>query len=143
MAASSAFHRRGFGRACWIVFAAMVFQLGCSDAAPEPPETFEAKGTVLRTDGTPFSGGLIEFQATTGQPVTINSVINDDGSFALETMIEGHRISGALPGTYQAVIMPALGNQIEQQEQEVEPIVYSKPIEVKASGVNEFVIEVE
>lgn len=131
-------------RQCFAVHIAVVLSLlclsGCGGSGADLPETYEVKGKVVQADGNAMSGGLIEFQSTTGPAVTINGEIQQDGTFTLATMFDEERLPGALPGTYRVVIMPMMSDHAEEQHN-FEPITVPQTYEVKADAANDFTIK--
>lgn len=115
---------------------------GCGGSGADLPETYQVTGKILQEDGSPMNGGLVEFQATTGAPVTTNGEIQPDGTFTLTTMIEEKKLPGAVPGTYRVVIIPLMSDQAEQQHA-FEPMTVPQTYDVKSDGANEFTIELK
>ncbi|MGC4004759.1 MAG: hypothetical protein QM811_17240 [Pirellulales bacterium] len=56
--------------------------------------------------------------------------VNPDGTFGLTTIRDGHRLSGAKPGSYQVIFTPPLGNA-----ENLRPHRFPKPL-VITTGAN-------
>src|SRR4051812_1664060 len=76
-------------------------RLGWSGSAP----TFYVTGKVVFKDGSPCSGGLIEFRSTTSSRLAL-SVIAADGSFSLYTIHENKQVPGTFEGPYRVTVTP-------------------------------------
>jgi hypothetical protein len=67
-------------------------------------------------------------------------VIEPDGTFSLNTMVDGETIEGATPDTYQVIVMPHMSDDPEQQHAS-EPVQLSETFEITAGGENNFTIQ--
>ncbi len=132
-----------WGAVAWgLAIPALIGPSGCGGSGGDLPETYAVTGKILQADGSPMNGGLVEFQAAAGPPVTTNGEIQQDGTFALATLVEGKRLPGALPGTYRVTIMPMMSDQAEEQHT-FEPIAVPQTYDVTSDGANEFTIELK
>ncbi len=84
--------------------------IGCGADAPVGPKTYKVTGKVIQYNGSPLTGGLVEFQSKSNADLTTNSVIGDDGSFTLQTMTNKQRYPGAADGVYKVSVIPPLVN---------------------------------
>ena len=119
----------------------LLWQVGCGQSV-EMPETHSAGGNVLSAKGTPLGGGLVEFKSTTGGAYSTNGVIEPDGTFSLNTMVDGATVDGAMPDTYSVTVMPPMSDDPELQH-ESEPVHLSETFEVTAGGENRFTIKLK
>lgn len=117
---------------------------GCGGGSNQPdfPDLNPVKGVVKR-GGAPAKGGSVQFAPDPAKPeFMINSVVGDDGSFALSTVrstdSKGERKPGAPAGTYKVTYTPPLGDQTADGH--VHPVDAPKPVTVKA-GDNDLVVE--
>lgn len=87
-------------RMAWIIVLAGVFSAGCDYR----PKTFPVDGRVVFSDGTPVSGGTVEFitEGPDGKMVNARGMIDDRGNFALRT---SENNDGALPGEHRAIVV--------------------------------------
>lgn len=112
--------------------------IGCGPTV-EIPETAKVTGKVVKADGDPYSGGLVEFQPVSGDPNSATCIIGDDGAFELSTMIQKKKVVGAVPGNYRVVVMPMMGDQTQTTEP-MEPIQVKGEYEVKLNEENDFTV---
>jgi hypothetical protein len=123
-----------------ITILALLCQGGCGGESVEMPETHAAGGKVLAASGEPLGGGLVEFNSTSGKTYSTNGVIEPDGTFSLNTMVDGETVEGATPDTYQVIVMPHMSDDPEQQHAS-EPVQLSETFEITAGGENNFTIQ--
>jgi hypothetical protein len=109
--------------------------LGCRASGPK---TSPVTGQVLTAEGTPLSGGLIEFSAVSGSARAVGT-IQKDGRFTLYTVGEKDRQTGAQQGTYRVTVTQRLGHD---QTQKATPLAVSLPntITVHAGQPNELTL---
>jgi hypothetical protein len=83
---------------------------GCSATPPrEPaPPIFPVSGQVVLPGGKPFPGGVIHLVTRNYPTFAITGNIDSDGSFRVETIVEGQRLRGAPPGPCQVMLSPPL-----------------------------------
>lgn len=81
----------------------LVLASGCSSGR------YPVTGHVTYEDGSPLAAGTVIGEATVdGKPVSVQGIVEPDGSFSLGTQRPG---DGALPGNYRVIVMPvALGD---------------------------------
>jgi hypothetical protein len=75
------------------------------------PKTYPATGSVQYADGRPMKGGLVQFMpvdAESAGTLRVSGVIKEDGTFALETVKDKHKLTGAPEGEYRVSIIPPL-----------------------------------
>lgn len=82
---------------------------GCGPSTP-PPETHPVVGQAKFTDGKPVTAGTLQFQSTTDKQVITVGEVKPDGTFAVETLRDGHRVPGAMAGEYHVTYTPPMGN---------------------------------
>jgi hypothetical protein len=129
--------------AAWLCLA------GCSSG----PKTYPVEGTVVFKDGTPFPGGLVEFEPVTADPklrVNARGAVQPDGTFRLTTFKEG---DGAVEGQHRAVVLPpAPPNLVEDRTKPPPPLILDRRFMsydtsglqfTVTQGLNRFTIEVE
>jgi hypothetical protein len=114
--------------------------VGCGE--PQPPvKVFPASGKVLRRDGQPVGGGLVEFRSQEDPTLTINGVIQQDGTFTLKTLSEGHSFVGAAAGAYSVTVLAEPSHDPSIVQPVVEPIVLKESFTVQAADSNDFTIK--
>src|SRR5207244_5486966 len=92
---------------------------------------YAAKGKVVYSDGTPMTSGFIEFQSVKHPGLRINAEIKKDGTFTLETLVDGQRLRGAPEGEHKVTITPMLtGDQTLQPD--LKPIILPKVYTINA-----------
>jgi hypothetical protein len=102
---------------------------GCGNSVP-PPEAAPFDGKISFHDGKPVPYGTMEFQSKDDNRVLVTGEVTPEGTFALRTVRDGHRLSGAKPGTYSVIFTPPNGNK-----EKVAPYRFPKPV-VITSGEN-------
>ena len=124
---------------------------GCG--AKTPP-TYPVEGKVVFADGSPLSGGLVEFESVPaeGMPVNARGIIQSDGSFRLTTYAEG---DGALAGKHRAIVVGPrpIASQYDDESNQPPP---KPPVDRRfesyttsgleftvTEGKNEFLIKIE
>jgi hypothetical protein len=83
-----------------------VLSTGCSKAGPK---TYPVKGRidVAASDLKALAGHTVELALESDPQIRAAGQINDDGSFAVETLYGGRVLPGATEGTYRARIVLA------------------------------------
>lgn len=84
------------------LIALLLFTIGCNTK----PATYPVSGTVKFADGTPLTGGSVEFRNITDditKQVNARGEIGPDGKFQLTTFAPN---DGALAGEHQVCIFP-------------------------------------
>ena len=109
---------------------------GCG-AKAKLPRTVPVRGKVVYRDGTPFSGGQIQFQSKTNPAVAASSTITADGNFELNSFMAGAAAPGAMAGSHRVLVIP----QMDENHRLVPPIP-PQTITV-AEGENNLTITVE
>jgi hypothetical protein len=74
--------------------------IGCSQKG----KTYPVKGQVVYEDGTPVTGGVVEFltKPPEGKAINARGVIDEQGKFVLSTFAPG---DGAVIGEHQAIVV--------------------------------------
>ena len=108
------------GRTCagatWLAACGLLLA-GCGG---QPLPTYPAGGKVVFPDGTPLTGGWVEFQPVqAAKPVGARGEIQPDGTFRLSTFAAG---DGAVEGEHRALVQPPL------QGPDVEAAFFAPPI---------------
>lgn len=108
-------------KAMMVTLAALLWISGCGGP---PVETYPAGGKVTFPDGTPLSGGRVEFQEVQRKHnVSPRATIEPDGTFELGTFSEK---DGAPVGEYRALVVPPIPNidvdELESWSDYPEPI---------------------
>ncbi len=73
------------------------------------PVTYPVTGSVLKLNGSPYTGGSVQFLPDNGEDLTVLGDIDKDGGFRLRTIKGGQRLDGAPAGSYRVTIRPAIG----------------------------------
>lgn len=119
---------------------------GCGD------KTYPVEGRVLfKEDGTPLSGGWVEFELIdSARSISARGPIDDDGYFRLGTF---RADDGALPGDYRALVVPPapVGDPDSQRTPRSASVIHVRFLTYDTSGLtftvakksNSFTIEVE
>lgn len=126
---------------CNLLVIALLSNVSGCQSAKQPPKTYPVTGKVIYKGGQPLTGGAVAFTQpnSTDGSTSVAGRIQDDGSFALETMVDTIKVAGAPPGDYQVNITPLMG-----QDQSFEPIRGPKgTFKVEAKEDNNFTFEVE
>lgn len=83
---------------------ASLFVVGC---APTPPPVVPVSGKLVFTDGRPLAQATIQLIPEPGTGASAQSTTGDDGTFEVETCVQGREIhDGAIPGKYKVVVIP-------------------------------------
>ena len=114
---------------------------GCGGSEEELPPTYGVTGTVLSADGQPASGGMIEFRTTEGKPVSAIGLIQPDGSFTLSTLVASTKVTGAVAGRHQVIVMPSPPDTGDIQAI-AQPVIVPPLCEVKPDGANLFTVRI-
>jgi hypothetical protein len=120
---------------------------GCSGKEPTYPVT----GKVVYKDGTPAAAGVfVVFESTKEPYQRANGAIKPDGSFTLST---DRPENGAIQGPHRVCIQPISAdgagmNLTPQLSKKIDPKYFEfrtsgLKFDIKPSGKNEFVVEVE
>ena len=75
-----------------------------SSCGSQPASTYPVTGKVTYPDGSPVTGGMVEFEpreTASGQRDCARGAIQPDGSYSLSTFREG---DGAVPGHHRVVV---------------------------------------
>ncbi|MCS7044964.1 MAG: hypothetical protein NZO58_01280 [Gemmataceae bacterium] len=106
--------------------------IGCGGGESEKfPTTYKVEGTVLRKNGSPYPGGMINFRHT-GSDYSANGVIKSDGTFTLETLTRSNKkLPGAVEGEHNVMVLPPGDSQ-----DAAKPIILTKKYVVKAGDNN-------
>jgi hypothetical protein len=91
--------------------AALLGALGCGGSGREPPKTYPVSGKVVFKDGTPMTGGLVEFRSAVEQEHAAFGRIGSDGTFTLETLFDNQKYPGAVAGKHRVTVTPQAGDQ--------------------------------
>ncbi|MCA9246694.1 MAG: hypothetical protein KDA42_06250 [Planctomycetales bacterium] len=110
--------------------------IGCGRPAPKT-ETFPVVGKVLLPNGEPLAGGAIEFHCQEGARLNAFGEIAADGTFSLNTVVEGTRVAGAVAGEHRVTIVPPM-----DESQSAVPILLRDTYPV-TRGQNDLSIVVE
>jgi hypothetical protein len=73
-------------------------------------QTYPVTGRVKLSDGSPLSGGTVEFESQASQTLGMNAQgdIQPDGTFRLKTWHEKQELDGAVPGRHRVVVIPPM-----------------------------------
>lgn len=85
-------------------------------------------GTVRLHDGTPLPKGFVQLEVVAGPPLTVAGAV-ETGRFSLATSFENATLSGAAPGRYRFVVVPAFS-------MEPKPVRFERVYEIGASGTD-------
>jgi hypothetical protein len=113
---------------------------GCGEPKDPPPQTFAVTGKVVRANGKPFKGGVIEFHSTDNPSLTMIGQIKDDGTFTLMTMTGKDKLDGAVEGTFTATVTPSL-NQDQTEQGNFNALKVRDKFTVKPTGENNFTVK--
>ncbi|HXG09456.1 MAG TPA: hypothetical protein VNK04_06675 [Gemmataceae bacterium] len=76
------------------------------------PKTYPVKGKVVYPDGTPLTGGIVEFEALASEVGQVNArgTIREDGTFEVSTLFPGtdKERDGAVAGEHRVLVIPPL-----------------------------------
>jgi hypothetical protein len=100
--------------------------MGCNSKNAALPVTHPVEGKVVQA-GSPINGGLIQFRSKTDPNLSASGTIAEDGSFKLSTIVDGTKIPGAPEGSYEVMVVPAMG-----ADQAARPVTLPKPYQVEA-----------
>lgn len=116
-----------------LVAAAVASLAGCGSNSAV--KTYPATGKVVVTGGQDWTGGVVEFESLTNPEHKTMGKIGKNGSFTLETLVEGRRTAGALEGQYRVTVIPPM-----REDQTGEPVTLSQTFTVEPRE-NSFTIE--
>jgi len=105
----------------------MVFLAGCPGNS-DLPKTYPVKGKVVDAKGAPVKGGSVMFESGQATNISIVGVIQEDGTFSLNTYRDKTELPGAPEGEYRVKIMLPItdGNNPPP------PVTLPKPFRVEA-----------
>lgn len=118
-----------------ILFVAGLFGCGQTQSVT-PPKTYMVEGVVVRKDGTPFPGGMINFRPAAPSEFSSNGLIQDDGTFTLETIAGNAKVAGAQEGEHHVMVLP------KGTTQDLKPIVLKKTYKVEPAD-NKITVRLE
>jgi hypothetical protein len=95
---------------------------GCSSSEPTA-KLSPAEGKIVIKGGGSLAGGTVEFIPVEGIYGAAVGEIAADGSYKLQTAIQGKRRDGAMPGTYNVVINPPVKGENLQNPIEIKQTV--------------------
>lgn len=118
---------------------------GCGRRSAPLPTTYPVHGKVAYKDGTPVTGGVVQFQPQAEPSVTTAAMIGNDGTYSLTTTRSGLRAEGAVAGPNRVTVTPS-GSGGDRQSAGpqcvVPPTIYPTPYTVESRD-NEFNMVVE
>ena len=117
----------------------VLLAVGCDGGSP-PPETYPVKGVVLGVDGSPVTGGMVEFRQTEEPFLGATGPVGPDGTFELHAIFEEQRLGGVPAGTYRVTVLPDFSGSAEGQHL-VEPATLPEPVTVSPGAANDFEID--
>jgi hypothetical protein len=94
---------RSFMRKNSIVLLLMACPAGCGGPGPYSGALYPVKGQVLLADGTPLTGGSVQFIPKLGG-LPAHGTIGPDGTFSLQSLKSRE---GAAPGEYKVRVEPS------------------------------------
>ncbi len=78
---------------------------GCGKSPAPLPATYPVHGKVTYRDGSPVTGGMVQFLPQSDISVVTTSAIARDGSYSLVTKRSGLHAAGAVAGLNRVTIM--------------------------------------
>ncbi|HKI37563.1 MAG TPA: hypothetical protein VKA46_37250 [Gemmataceae bacterium] len=130
-------------RVATAALAGLLLAAGCTGSGKPLPTTYPVSGKVLYADGTPMTGGLVQFKPEGNPDVTTTGAIQQDGSFTLNSTVEKQQVEGAIEGPHTVTILPPLGeDQRAARGGAPLPVQLRETITVKADGPNNFTLTV-
>ena len=109
-----------------LAFLVAVLATGCDSKNTALPVTHPVTGKVVQ-DGRPMTGGLVQFRSKSDPNLSASGDIAPDGSFKLSTIVEGTKLPGAPEGSYEVMVVPAMG-----ANQAARPVTLPQPYKVEA-----------
>lgn len=102
---------------------------GCGSKTPPPnlPTVYKVSGKVLDKAGQPVAGGTVQFESIKTQGTTAIGEVGPDGTFQIRTMVDGHRLEGAVVGEQRVTYIP----QMTQDQAGAIPVVLPQNLDVK------------
>lgn len=96
-----------------VVLVLLMLLVGCQKPAPPAIETHAVTGTVTFKDGSPLSGGTIQFMSVADSTLNMSATTGPDGSFTLQTVHGNQNLQGAIAGPCQVMLVyPQSGTPI-------------------------------
>ena len=77
-----------------ILLGAVLLGTGCS-SQEAMPVTYPVTGSVRKLNGSPYTGGAVQFLPDNGEDLTVLGDIDKDGGFRLRTIQVRQRLDGA------------------------------------------------
>jgi hypothetical protein len=114
--------------------------VGCAKHPLPLQVTYPVHGKVTYKDGTPLSGGLIQFLPEADSSLVTNATINSDGTYRLTTMRDGLRAPGAVAGKNRVIIVSP--PTAHGDEKSLLPIIVPTPYNVERRN-NQFDLMIE
>ncbi len=119
----------------------LIATVGCGGTKPPPPNlptVHKVTGHVIsKQTGQPITAGAVQFESLEAAAQVAIADVQPDGTFSLNTFVDGHKLEGAVPGQQRVTFMP---RTTEDQSAAV-PVTLVETFEVKESG-NDFKIEI-
>lgn len=85
----------------WVILLA-----GCPRVVVQIPQAQEVRGLAVYKDGRPIAGGAVEFRLLRDPSIRAVGIIEQDGSFVLQTLVADQKVDGIPPGLYKVTIAP-------------------------------------
>lgn len=82
--------------------------MGCGSRVKPLPTTYPVHGRVVYKDGSPTSGGIVQFRPVTESSVSTTAEIGEDGTYSLVTTRDGLRAEGAVAGANHVSVVVVL-----------------------------------
>ncbi len=119
--------------------AALLLVAGCKSDKPLP-KTYPVRGKVVHADGSPLTGGLVQFKPQGKPDVTTSGAIGADGTFTLNSFIDNRKVDGATEGPHTVTVLPPQGDRGAGRSLSIQPIDLPDTFTIKPDGDNTFTI---
>jgi hypothetical protein len=120
-----------------VLIAGVMLLFGCKGS--KLPRTYSASGSVAWKGGQPMKGGSVQFRMKAQPEIRVAGLIQDNGTFTLQTILDREKTAGAPEGEYEVSVIPPL----EGEHKGVPPISVPGTFTVAPGGENKFRIEVD
>lgn len=107
---------------------------GCGKHPASLSTTYPVHGKITYRDGTPLTGGSVQFLPEADRSVTTNAAVSEKGTYRLATVRDGLKAEGAVAGPNRVIVVTP--------SRDAAPTVYPTPYNVEPRD-NEFNLTIE
>lgn len=102
-----------FSRMLVLIAGLTLTMSGCKEKELPMPKTYPVTGKVLYKDGKPMKKGMITFKPVGDDSASANSIVEEDGSFTLQTLTQTkQKAPGAVEGEHRVTLIFMVDDQM-------------------------------